>query len=346
MKILKGLAIILAIMILVSIPAVTIAKTNSHTVENGNSRSFTLEYVVNVPEVAKGTKEINMWIPYPPTNEDQEISGVTIDAPSQVKVSYETKYGNGMLYLAIKEPDPKGFSFKASYLVKRLERTAKKIDLSYTSGIPTDPEAMSPYMESSRMEIINDSIRKMAKEATAGKNTEIEKANAIYQYILAKMNYNKEIPGWGQGDVNRVCLSIEGKGEGYGNCTDFHSLFASMMRSEGIPVKFEMGYPLTPGKSQADLKKGGYHCWAKFFIAGYGWIPVDISEARKDLSKKDYFWGSICENRITFSVGRDIILSPAQAGAPLNYFGPDPYIEADGKPFNNFERLVAYKDAK
>ena len=346
MKILKGFAILLVLLLVVALPAVTLAKTDTHTVENGKSRSFKLEYIVNVPEIAKGTKELNMWVPYPPTNEDQEISSVSFDSPSQVTVSYEPKYGNGMLFLTLTNPDTKGFTFKATYLVKRVERTAKKIDLSYTSDVPFTPDALSPYMASSRMEIINDSVRKMAKEATAGKKTEIEKANAIYQFILGKMNYNKEIPGWGNGDVNRVCLSIDGKGEGYGNCTDFHSLFSSMMRAEGIPVKFEMGYPLSPGKQQAEPKKGGYHCWAKFFIAGYGWIPVDISEAKKDLSKKDYFWGTICENSITFSIGRDIILSPAQQGAPLNYFGPDPYIEADGKPFTDFERLVAYKDAK
>ncbi len=158
------------------------------------------------------------------------------------------------------------------------------------------------------------------------------------------MNYDKNIPGWGNGDVNRLCLLINGEGAGAGNCTDFHSLFASMMRVEGIPVKFEMGFPINPNKKKSNLTKGGYHCWAKFFIPDYGWIPVDISEARKDLSKKEYYWGTICENRIRFSVGRDIVLTPPQQGAKLNYFGPDPYIEVDGKPFDGLERWISYSD--
>ncbi|NIN98761.1 MAG: transglutaminase domain-containing protein, partial [Anaerolineae bacterium] len=65
---------------------------------------------------------------------------------------------------------------------------------------------------------------------------------------------------------------------------------------------------------------GGYHCWAKFFLPGAGWVPVDISEADKHPSKVDYFFGTICENRVAFSVGRDILLTPPQQGERLNYF--------------------------
>jgi len=91
-------------------------------------------------------------------------------------------------------------------------------------------------------------------------------------------------------------------------------------------------------------KKGGYHCWAKFYLPGKGWVPVDISEADKAPEKTDYFFGSICENRVRFSRGRDILLEPNQRGERLNYFGPDPYIEVDGVQFNGFERTIAYRD--
>ena len=61
-------------------------------------------------------------------------------------------------------------------------------------------------------------------------------------------------------------------------------------------------------------------------------MPVDISEADKDPTKKDYFFGKLNENRINFSTGRDIELVPKQSGAPLNYF-VYPYVEVDGKPY-------------
>ena len=76
------------------------------------------------------------------------------------------------------------------------------------------------------------------------------------------------------------------------------------------------------------------------------WIPVDISEAWKAKEKRDYFFGSLDANRVRFSTGRDITLSPKQNGPPLNYF-VYPYIEIDGKSHEamskqfSFEELIA-----
>ena len=46
-------------------------------------------------------------------------------------------------------------------------------------------------------------------------------------------------------------------------------------------------------------------------------------------------WG-IPSDRIEFTVGRDLLLSPAQNGPPLNYF-IYPYAEVDGKPVSSGE---------
>jgi len=59
---------------------------------------------------------------------------------------------------------------------------------------------------------------------------------------------------------------------------------------------------------------------------------VDASEAWKHPDKKDYFFGAHDDNRLQFTVGRDIRLDPSQQGDPLNYF-IYPYAELDGKPF-------------
>ena len=53
--------------------------------------------------------------------------------------------------------------------------------------------------------------------------------------------------------------------------------------------------------------------------------------ASRDEKRKDYFFGSHTSNRVTLSVGRDLVLEPKQAGEPLNYL-LTPYAEADGKP--------------
>ncbi len=306
-----------------------------------NHRTFNFTYVVKVRDIPSGASRLNMWIPYPPSDEDQSILDVKIDSPYPVTVEHEPKYGNSALFITTDNPK-KPFSINVVYTVDRVESLTRKVDPENDFYVH-DSGQFRLFLEPSHYAVINDKVRKYSAEATAGKKGAIEKARAIYDWIVGHMNYNKQIPGFGKGDVNRACVMINGSGEGAGNCTDFHSLFASMMRVQNIPVKFEMGYPLTPGKDRKQLKAGGYHCWAKFYAAGLGWVPVDISEARKNPDKREYYWGSICENRFKFSEGRDIKF-PRQAGEKLNYFGPDPYIEIDGKPFKGFERLTAFSN--
>jgi len=59
---------------------------------------------------------------------------------------------------------------------------------------------------------------------------------------------------------------------------------------------------------------------------------IQSIEAWKHPDKKDYFFGAHDDNRLQFTVGRDIRLDPPQQGDPLNYF-IYPYAEQDGKPF-------------
>jgi hypothetical protein len=89
--------------------------------------------------------------------------------------------------------------------------------------------------------------------------------------------------------------------------------------------------------------EAGYHCRAECFAPGNGWFPVDASEAAKDPSRREYFFGALDENRVEFSRGRDLVLNPPQQGEPLNYF-VFPYAEIDGKPRAGIETMVSYRD--
>jgi transglutaminase-like putative cysteine protease len=149
------------------------------------------------------------------------------------------------------------------------------------------------------------------------------------------MRYDKSGEGWGRGDEVWACDSKRG------NCTDFHSVLIGMMRSSGIPARFEIGFPLPEGKPEGEIP--GYHCWAEFYVDGIGWIPVDASEASKNPAKKDYFFGAVDADRVLFTYGRDIRLSPDQKGDALNYF-IYPYAEVNRQPVKNLKKTFAFHD--
>jgi hypothetical protein len=76
-------------------------------------------------------------------------------------------------------------------------------------------------------------------------------------------------------------------------------------------------------------------------------VPVDISEANKNPKLRDYYFGNLTPDRITFSTGRDIVLAPKQEGPPLNFF-VYPYVEVGGKPYpaDKVKRKFSYEDVK
>jgi transglutaminase-like putative cysteine protease len=168
-------------------------------------------------------------------------------------------------------------------------------------------------------------------------NDQTAAARVLYDIVDSHMRYSKEGTGWGQGDAVWACQS------GYGNCSDFHSLFISLARSQKIPAKFEIGFLLPPERAAGEIP--GYHCWAKFHPRQNGWVPVDISEANKNPQMKNYYFGNLTEDRLSFSTGRDLDLVPRQDGPPLNFF-VYPYVEVDHKAYaaDKVLKEFSYKD--
>src|SRR5262249_39617649 len=91
----------------------------------------------------------------------------------------------------------------------------------------------------------------------------MDQARELYEIVNGMMSYAKDGTEWGRGDVNWVCDSR------FGNCTDFHSLFIALARSQKIPARFEIGFALPEKHGTGEV--AGYHCWAKFKPSEKGW---------------------------------------------------------------------------
>ena len=283
------------------------------------SRTFEVEYVGKVSGIPEGTKQLRVWMPVPETTTVQEIRNLSFS--KEPKLATEPKYGNKIAYWEIAAPGATA-EITMKFVCTRLEI---KTDLEALAVDGKDADAaFGVYRNPDKLVYVNDDIKKMAAEITKGKQGTVAKARAIYDYVVSKMTYDKNHEGWGRGSTEHACKV------GKGNCTDFHALFNSLCRAEGIASGFEIGLYL-PYARKSDEKLGGYHCWAFFRVPGKTWVPVDCSEASRFADKKEAFFGGHTSNRVTLSTGRDITLEPKQAGEPLNYF-LNPHAEADGKP--------------
>jgi transglutaminase-like putative cysteine protease len=154
--------------------------------------------------------------------------------------------------------------------------------------------------------------------------------------------------GCGKGDVCSLLVKPGGK------CTDISSVYIALCRSVGVPAREVFSIRL--GKKDGEDITTYQHCWAEFFLPGYGWVPVDPADVRKDMlvekldlkdpkTKKyrDHFWGGIDPYRVVLAIGRDVTLNPPQAGPPLNSFGY-PYAEVGGQSVDFYEpKTFIYK---
>jgi len=297
------------------------------------SRNFTFHYSFTVKNVAAG-KHVRVWIPAAQSDDFQEVKIVSAKGDLPLKKSREAKYGNELYYAEVDKASASELHFDIEYAVQRKERVAMQSGPKLTAvALPVKERTQD--LQSDALVPITGLPADLAVKVTQGKNDPLEKARAIYEYVFTTLKYDKTGTGWGRGDVLYACDAKKG------NCTDFHSLFIAMARSQGIPARFEIGFPLPTDKHAGEI--AGYHCWSDFYVDGKGWVPVDISEAWKHPEKHDYFFGSHDVNRVQFSMGRDLRLSPAQDGKPLNYF-VYPYVEIDGEQYSNVSLAFSFVD--
>jgi len=295
-----------------------------------NEKTFDATYTATVSGIPAGLKELKVWIPLPVTRGAQTIHNVTIDSPYAFTRHKESEFGNEYAFATIPNPPAGDFSVQVRFTGTRREESAEQP--FETAASRTERERA---LRADRLVTLSPRVRKLADEVTAGKTTPLEQARAIYDYLLTTMTYDKTAPGWGKGDTERACDVRKG------NCTDFHSLFISLARAKGIPARFVIGFPLTA----ADGNVKGYHCWAEFYVKGKGWIPVDASDASKssDPAVRSYLFGNLDPNRVQFTVGRDLKLTP-KTSQPLNYF-IYPHAEAEGEEVGLPVITLQFKDA-
>ena len=294
-------------------------------------------------------KIVKLWLPYPVSNEYQNITDVKIRGNFVRSGVYaEKKYGN-LLYYA--EWDKNATQKELTFSFKAKRKYLKNYPYP-EKELPWNKNDFKIYLKGSKLAPVNQIVKKLAEEIVKGKKNIPEKARTIYMWVCKNTYRNPKTRGCGKGDLCRLLKDPGGK------CADLSTIFVSLCRAVGIPAREIFGIRL--GKKDSQNITKGYHCWAQFYIPGYGWYSVDPADVRKMMLIKNiswndkktkyfikFYWEGIEPYRIKLSTGKDITLNPVQKNAPINYF-MYPYAEVDGKTVdflapNKFKYSISWK---
>ena len=327
--------------------------------KSNNSRAFTFIYTVKL-ESSKGEK-VELWLPVPKSNEVQIISNLKIMCDGlSYEIKHEKIHNNRYVYIYANQGIDQNRAVEMSFDVVRFEHQ----NIQYSN---VDP---SYYLQASLMVPVGNIFNNIIEN----NNLYSDDIKGIYDYVLSGMHYGNpkskddqyyndpwlsEDGKYGIKKVSRDQVvelykkAKQSKGTytfgngnslyacdiGVGNCTDYHSYFMSLSRTMDVPARFHMGFSIPDGKEE---KIEGYHCWADYYVEGEGWYPVDISEADKAQDKKDYFFGTLDNNRLEMMVGRDFVLEGHEKNM-VNLF-IYPILEVGDKESSSFTKSFSYKN--
>lgn len=268
--------------------------------------TYEIDYIIDLKELPKD-EAVNLWVPLPARNLYQTVlsSRSASLQPGWTRKDVTDNRGNDIAQFYLPENTDRTGSLQFTYIVERHPSIGTPAELS--KGYDDPAQFLSPAKKIPLNGLIGSIAEEQRKKTGAEQNLQ----RTFYDYVYDSMTYSKEGDGWGQGDAIWACQS------NYGNCTDFHSLYIGLVRSQRIPARFKIGFPLSASENSG--RHDGYHCWAEVYDAASGWLPLDASEAKKSGNRDEYF-GKIPSDRIEFTQGRDIVLSDLQRGNPINYF--------------------------
>ncbi|MDM0111347.1 transglutaminase-like domain-containing protein [Variovorax sp. J22R133] len=284
-----------------------------------------------------------VWVPLPArqlsdaSGAYQRLDDTRFDAPGAKQAKVITGTG-GATMLLVEWTDPS--AAQKLTLTNRVALRDRSSDLSAApQAVRVSGEQLRPWLRASEYKPLNgivaDTSRKIVRDA--GASTDMEKARAIYDWIVANCHREGSVRGCGTGDVTAVLTS----GNLGGKCADLNGLFVALARASGVPARDVYGVRVddssrgykSMGKS-GDISRA-QHCRAEFYAQGYGWVPVDPADVRKVMLEEEkgglpitdarvraanaLLFGAWEMNWLGYNNAEDVRLPGSQQGTPLAF---------------------------
>jgi transglutaminase-like putative cysteine protease len=239
--------------------------------------------IVTKLEVANAKGKSQAWIPVPSVNEKDWFKS----SPSQwttngkAGLKSDPKYAAGLVHVEWADTEAAPVIEVASVIKVR----DRAVDLSK----PAKVDALSAaerklYLGASDLIPTGGIVKETADKITKGAKTDLERARAIYEWVVENTFRDAKVRGCGIGDIAAMLKT----GNMGGKCADINALYVGLARAAGLPARDVYGLRVAPSKfgykslgaGSAVISKA-QHCRSEVYLANFGWVPVDPADVRK-----------------------------------------------------------------
>jgi len=241
------------------------------------------------------------------------------------------------------------------------------VDLSSrTTAPPASRSELEYFLQPTHYVPTDGIVQQTALKASVGATTDLEKARAIYEWVVENTFRDPKVRGCGRGDIRFMLES----GDMGGKCADLNALYVGLARSVGLPARHVYG--LRIAKSEigfkslglaTDMATKGQHCRVEVYLREHGWVPVDPADVRKVALEeppgnrqladeivtraREHLFGSWEMNWMAYNYAHDVEL-PGSSRNPLVYFMYPQAETSEGRidPFDpdNFKYEITSKE--
>ena len=296
----------------------------------------TFEVTTDV-DVLRSSGRTRIWVPVPLIADTafQKTIGTTLRCHGAETRTYKSATES----LGILTAEFPSGSKPALTLTSRVVTRDWAVDLATQSRTQApDPPNLSAFLRPTKYVPIDGIVKSRAVQITSGIHKDLDKARAIYEWIVENTYRKPTTRGCGVGDIRFMLES----GDLGGKCADLNALYVGLARAAGIPArnvygiragKSNMGYKSLGTSSDAITKS--QHCRAEVYLSGYGWVPVDPADVRKVILEEPpgnlpvnntkvqavraRLFGSWEMNWMAYNYAHEVVL-PGSSGAPLKFF--------------------------
>jgi transglutaminase-like putative cysteine protease len=260
-------------------PAAAPSQVKEFAPRPGPWRTFEITTHVDVLRPAGVTR---VWLPLPAVTSDYQ-DPLDIHWTGNATRMEELADGAGAARMLYAE-------FAASVTAPSLELTSRvqardrAVDWSRQVPVTEDRAVLKRCTAPTDLIPTDGIVLETAREITRDKRTDLEKAQAVYDWVLATMYREPKVRGCGVGDIKAI-LQTRNFG---GKCADINALFVGLLRSAGVPARDVYGIRVAPsafgyktlGAGSANITKS-QHCRAEVFLQGHGWVAMDPADVAK-----------------------------------------------------------------